>query len=55
MFNFSSHSKERKNTKPRKPYRFWDVPPPGFEHVTPAQYKEMLGILKIKIHSKISY
>ena len=22
-------------------YRYWDVPPPGFEHISPLQYKAM--------------
>lgn len=22
-------------------FRYWDVPPPGFEHITPLQYKAM--------------
>lgn len=34
-----SHDKDRR--KRRKPYKYWDVPPPGFEHVTPAEYKAM--------------
>ena len=25
----------------KKPYKYWDVPPAGFEHVTPMQYKAM--------------
>lgn len=25
----------------RKPSLYWDVPPPGFEHITPLQYKAM--------------
>merc|ERR1712004_111875 len=25
----------------KKPYKYWDVPPPGFEHITPMQYKAM--------------
>uniref|UniRef100_A0A1I8JN65 RRM domain-containing protein n=1 Tax=Macrostomum lignano TaxID=282301 RepID=A0A1I8JN65_9PLAT len=25
----------------RKPYKYWDVPPPGFENITPMQYKAM--------------
>lgn len=25
----------------RKPSMYWDVPPPGFEHITPLQYKAM--------------
>lgn len=31
----SSHSRRR------KPSLYWDVPPPGFEHITPLQYKAM--------------
>jgi len=29
--------------KPRKkrPHKYWDIPPPGYEHITPAQYKAM--------------
>merc|ERR1711997_1311031 len=28
-------------TRRRKPSMYWDVPPPGFEHITPMQYKAM--------------
>ncbi|CAG0890736.1 unnamed protein product [Darwinula stevensoni] len=35
-----SKSKERK-IKRRKPSQYWDVPPMGFEHITPLQYKAM--------------
>ncbi|XP_060523050.1 splicing factor U2AF 50 kDa subunit [Cylas formicarius] len=31
----NSHSRRR------KPSLYWDVPPPGFEHITPLQYKAM--------------
>ncbi|CAI5445667.1 unnamed protein product [Caenorhabditis angaria] len=33
----------RRDEKPREPkkYRFWDVPPNGFEHVTPMEYKTL--------------
>ncbi|CAB3402730.1 unnamed protein product [Caenorhabditis bovis] len=33
----------RRDEKPREPkkYRFWDVPPVGFENTTPAEYKAM--------------
>jgi hypothetical protein len=45
---FFSRSKERSSAskKPRKkkPYKYWDVPPPGFEHITPMQYKAMQGM-----------
>lgn len=46
-----SHSRERdlkvnrpnreKHSRRRKPSAYWDMPPPGFEHVTPIQYKAM--------------
>merc|ERR1712088_933038 len=41
-----SRSRDRKGRKDdkgrrRKPSLYWDVPPPGFEHITPMQYKAM--------------
>jgi len=38
-----SRSSDRKSKKSRrkKPSQFWDVPPPGFEHITPLQYKAL--------------
>merc|ERR1719510_449813 len=41
-----SRSRDRKSessrrTRRRKPSLYWDVPPPGFEHITPMQYKAM--------------
>ena len=30
-----------KKSRRRKPSMYWDVPPPGFEHITPMQYKAM--------------
>jgi len=42
-----SRSRDRKpevkkmGSKRRKPSLYWDVPPPGFEHITPMQYKSM--------------
>jgi len=37
-----SRSRDRKkSSKRRKPSLYWDVPPPGFEHITPMQYKSM--------------
>lgn len=37
------HSRERHYHKSyrRKPSLYWDVPPPGFEHITSMQYKAM--------------
>ncbi|XP_041362449.1 splicing factor U2AF 50 kDa subunit-like [Gigantopelta aegis] len=29
----------------KKPYKYWDIPPPGFEHITPMQYKAMQGTM----------
>jgi len=29
----------------RKPYKYWDVAPVGFEHMSPLQYKAMQGKL----------
>jgi len=34
------HRRDDKNRR-RKPSLYWDVPPPGFEHITPMQYKAM--------------
>lgn len=46
--SFRSRSRDRggdrdrkKTSKRRKPSLYWDVPPPGFEHITPMQYKSM--------------
>ncbi|XP_016407150.1 splicing factor U2AF 65 kDa subunit-like [Sinocyclocheilus rhinocerous] len=45
-----SDSKDRRHRRSRSPQRekkkikikkYWDVPPPGFEHITPMQYKAM--------------
>ena len=33
--------KSERKTRRRKPSLYWDVPPPGFEHITPMQYKAM--------------
>ncbi|KAK3930356.1 Splicing factor U2AF 50 kDa subunit [Frankliniella fusca] len=33
--------KKDKRSRRRKPSMYWDVPPPGFEHITPMQYKAM--------------
>ncbi|CAH0701128.1 hypothetical protein PYW07_017033 [Mythimna separata] len=32
---------QSKRSRRRKPSLYWDVPPPGFEHITPLQYKAM--------------
>ena len=36
-----SRDRSKKTSKRRKPSLYWDVPPPGFEHITPLQYKSM--------------
>lgn len=33
--------KKDSHSRRRKPSLYWDVPPPGFEHITPLQYKAM--------------
>lgn len=40
-----SHSPRR--TRKKRTCRYWDVPPPGFEHITPMQYKAMQGTLSV--------
>ncbi|KAL3274588.1 hypothetical protein HHI36_015969 [Cryptolaemus montrouzieri] len=35
------HGKFGSHSRRRKPSLYWDVPPPGFEHITPLQYKAM--------------
>uniref|UniRef100_A0A0N4WTZ0 Splicing factor U2AF subunit n=2 Tax=Trichostrongylidae TaxID=6315 RepID=A0A0N4WTZ0_HAEPC len=31
--------RESARVEPKKKYRFWDIPPVGFEHLTPKEYK----------------
>ncbi|XP_034045801.1 splicing factor U2AF 65 kDa subunit-like isoform X2 [Thalassophryne amazonica] len=35
------HSHSPRRTRKKKVCKYWDVPPPGFEHITPLQYKAM--------------
>jgi splicing factor U2AF 65 kDa subunit len=45
--------KEKENKeKPKLKYKFWDVPPIGYEHITPMQYKQMQGkvVNKMPVH-----
>ncbi|XP_053371144.1 splicing factor U2AF 65 kDa subunit-like [Clarias gariepinus] len=35
------HSHSPRRTRKKKAYKYWDVPAPGFEHITPLQYKAM--------------
>lgn len=37
----SCRSRHKSHSRRRKPSLYWDVPPPGFEHITPLQYKAM--------------
>ena len=39
--NKGSRDGREKKSRRRKPSMYWDVPPPGYEHVTPLQYKAM--------------
>ncbi|XP_032825862.1 splicing factor U2AF 65 kDa subunit-like isoform X2 [Petromyzon marinus] len=36
-----SRSRSPKKCRKKKAYKYWDVPAPGFEHITPLQYKAM--------------
>ncbi|CAF1643293.1 unnamed protein product, partial [Adineta ricciae] len=36
-----SKKENKSEKKPAKKYKYWDVPPVGFEHITPVQYKAM--------------
>uniref|UniRef100_A0AAY4AAC8 Splicing factor U2AF subunit n=3 Tax=Denticeps clupeoides TaxID=299321 RepID=A0AAY4AAC8_9TELE len=36
-----NHRSPRREQKKKKIKKYWDVPPPGFEHITPMQYKAM--------------
>ncbi len=42
-FSRSRGKDEKREKKKKKPYKYWDVPPQGFEHITPFQYKAMQG------------
>ncbi|GAA6096370.1 splicing factor U2AF 65 kDa subunit-like [Tachysurus ichikawai] len=35
------HSHSPRRTRKKKAFKYWDVPAPGFEHITPLQYKAM--------------
>lgn len=35
--------RDRRRDEPKKKFKFWDVPPVGFEHLTPKEYKAMQG------------
>ncbi|VDN26345.1 unnamed protein product [Gongylonema pulchrum] len=37
----SRSRKDRTPEKPKKKYKFWDIPPVGYEHLTPKEYKEL--------------
>ena len=39
--NKGSRDGREKKSRRRKPSMYWDVPPPGYEHVTPLQFKAM--------------
>lgn len=39
----SPRESTKSENKPVRKYKYWDVPPVGFEHITPVQYKAMQG------------
>ncbi|KAK3759035.1 hypothetical protein RRG08_022024 [Elysia crispata] len=36
-----SRSRSPKKNRKKRPHKYWDIPPPGYEHISPAQYKAM--------------
>ncbi len=46
-----SKKENKTEKKPIRKYKYWDVPPAGFEHITPVQYKAM----QCKIKKKFSF
>jgi len=38
-----SRDDRKDSRKPKKPYKYWDVAPMGYEHMTPVQYKALQG------------
>ncbi|GFS02111.1 splicing factor U2AF 65 kDa subunit, partial [Elysia marginata] len=36
-----SRSRSPKRNRKKRPHKYWDIPPPGYEHISPAQYKAM--------------
>jgi len=46
LFCRFSRDDKRDSRKPKKPYKYWDVAPPGYEHMTPVQYKALQGNAK---------
>jgi hypothetical protein len=34
-------------------YRYWDVPPAGYEHMTPKEYKELQGFWAFGVFPKL--
>jgi hypothetical protein len=50
-----SGSASGKKSRRRKPSLYWDVPPPGFEHITPMQYKAMQAagqVMLLRLHNQ---
>ncbi|CAL8085646.1 unnamed protein product [Calicophoron daubneyi] len=44
------HSRHRSPSSPPLVYKYWDVPAPGFEHITPTQYKAMQASGQIPVN-----
>lgn len=43
----SSSPKKSRSSRRRKPSLYWDVPPPGFEHITPLQVRFFVCVIQI--------
>ena len=52
-FSRSRGKEEKREKKKKKPYKYWDVPPQGFEHITPYQYKAMQGMMNFLVTNVI--
>ncbi|CAJ0576405.1 unnamed protein product, partial [Mesorhabditis spiculigera] len=44
-------TRRREEPLPRRKNKYWDVPPPGFEHMTPREYKEQIALGVIPRHT----
>jgi len=43
LFYWLFRDDKKDSRKPKKPYKYWDVAPMGYEHMTPIQYKALQG------------
>ena len=53
FITYFSRSRSREKKYKKKPCKYWDVPPAGFEHITPMQYKAMQAAGQIPANSAL--